>query len=133
MWLSLVLLDLDTAQNLLLYKSNQISDDEHNIANENSTSFFSIGEMDKLPTKIYKENKLSTETWQCLLQTFPRNALIKFLPPPIDKEMARCMQKDAKELDKTLQHVSYYSSSILRPLDNAIHTLYQTKPDKQNK
>ncbi|CAG8783896.1 23784_t:CDS:1, partial [Dentiscutata erythropus] len=106
--------------------------DGFEFTNKSNASFIPMGEMDKLSSKIYKENKLSNETHQHLLQTFPRNTLIKFSQPPMDKELARQMRKEAKDVDKTLQCVSYRTSSILRPLDNAIRTIYQTKPDPQN-
>ncbi|KAF0458655.1 hypothetical protein F8M41_000922 [Gigaspora margarita] len=126
-------LSINIAQNSTHDDQHQVSDEEQDITNENSASFIPTGKMGKLPTKIYKELKLPNETRQHILQTFPRNALIKFTPPPMDKKLAKRMRKEAKEIDKTLQRVSYRTSSILRPLDNAIRTLYQTKPDTQNK
>ncbi|CAG8837729.1 36541_t:CDS:2, partial [Gigaspora margarita] len=45
----------------LPHDDQQISDVEHESYNENSTSFIPIGEMDKLPNKIYKKNKLPNE------------------------------------------------------------------------
>ncbi|KAF0455120.1 hypothetical protein F8M41_001497 [Gigaspora margarita] len=105
---------IDVTHNLP-HDDQQISDDEHESYNENSTSFIPMGEMVKLPNKIYKKNKLPNEVRQHLLQTFPRNALIKFAPPPMDKELAKRMRKEAKDIDKTLQRVSYRSFSVLRP------------------
>ncbi|CAG8472124.1 28606_t:CDS:2 [Dentiscutata erythropus] len=89
---------LDTAQNPLLYESNQIFDDEHDIANENSVD-------GQTPYKDLQENKLSTEIQQCLLQTFSRNALIKFLPPPMDKEIARCFPAPMEGVENLGQHI----------------------------
>lgn len=95
--------------------------------------FIPTGEMKKLPTKIYKDKKLLTETRQKILQTFPRNTLIKFTPPPMDKKLLRKMQKEAKDTDKILQKVLYRTSSAFRPLDCSIRALYQTKPSEENK
>ncbi|CAG8563670.1 8043_t:CDS:1, partial [Dentiscutata erythropus] len=46
-------------------------------------------EIDKLLTRIYKEYKLLNEIRQYILQTFLRNTLIKFMPPSINKELAK--------------------------------------------
>ncbi|CAG8646082.1 16488_t:CDS:1, partial [Dentiscutata heterogama] len=48
------------------------------------------------------------------------------------KELAKRMCKKAKKVDKTPQHVSYCTSSVLRPLDNTICIIYRTKLDLQN-
>ncbi|CAG8769604.1 17846_t:CDS:10, partial [Cetraspora pellucida] len=125
--------DPNTNNIIIQDDTQQVSDEERDFTNINDTTFFPAGEMDKLPTKIYKENAIPNETRQRLLQTFPRNANIKFTPPPMDKQLLKRMSRKAKEVDKTLQKISYHYSSALRPLDNAIRTLYQTKPDAQNK
>ncbi|KAF0460884.1 hypothetical protein F8M41_000541 [Gigaspora margarita] len=91
---------IDVTHNLP-HDDQQISDDEHESYNENSTSFIPMGEMGKLPNKIYKKNKLPNEVHQHLLQTFSRNVLIKFTPLPMDKELAKRMRKEAKDMDKT--------------------------------
>ncbi|CAG8844432.1 26900_t:CDS:2, partial [Gigaspora margarita] len=111
----------------------QVSDDERDLTGDNGATFIPTGEMEKLPTKIYKDNKLPPETRQKILQMFPRNTLIKFTPPPMDKELLRKMQKKAKDTDKILQKVSYCTSSALRLFDCSIRALYQTKPSEENK
>ncbi|CAG8743128.1 16642_t:CDS:2 [Cetraspora pellucida] len=41
----------------------QVSDEEHDFTNINDTTFFLAEEMNKLPTKIYKKNTISNETY----------------------------------------------------------------------
>ncbi|CAG8711692.1 3236_t:CDS:10 [Cetraspora pellucida] len=127
------MINRSTRQNLEYEEDSQASDEERDFTNDDSTTFMPTGEIEKLPTRIYKDNKLPTDTRQRLLQTFPRNTFIKFTPPPMDKELLKRMQKESKDTDKILQRVSYQTSSSLRPLDCAIKMLYQTKPNSENK
>ncbi|CAG8511669.1 14936_t:CDS:2 [Dentiscutata erythropus] len=95
--------------------------------------FIPTYEMQTLPTKIYKNNMLQAEERQKLLQLFSCNKLVRFKPPPMDKDMSRRMQKNHKEFDKMLYKILYHTSAVLRPLDNAIKMAYETKPPPDKK
>ncbi|CAG8737639.1 29022_t:CDS:10 [Gigaspora margarita] len=104
----------------------QVSDDECNLIAKYGTTFTPTGEMEKLLTKIYKDNKLPTKQDRKYYRRFQEIRLS-------NKELFRKMRKEAKDTNKILQRVLYHTSLVLRPLDCSIRALYQTKPNAENK
>ncbi|CAG8620398.1 4259_t:CDS:2 [Gigaspora margarita] len=64
---------INVTQNLH-HDDQQISDDEHESYNKNSTSFIPIGKMGKLSNKIYKNNKLPNEPGDYMSKIDIKNA-----------------------------------------------------------
>jgi hypothetical protein len=51
----------------------------------------------------------------------------------MDKTIWQKMSKNNKSYDKTLSKISYRSSAVLRPLDNALCALYEAQPREEEK
>ncbi|CAG8487830.1 11864_t:CDS:2 [Gigaspora margarita] len=67
-------------------------------------------------TAIYKDNLLSKSTRTEIFKEQPRNAQIKYEAPHMDKRIWKLMSPQAKETDKLLSKVAYYTRALL--LDN---------------
>jgi hypothetical protein len=94
-----------------------------------ANTWVATGEMQKLPTSIFKNNSLSPSTRKTILQSEPRNKDISFEPPIMDKKLWSNMPKFAKEQDKTLRRVAYKVSSAVRPIDNTLRLAYTSEPE----
>ncbi|CAG8598542.1 16939_t:CDS:2, partial [Dentiscutata heterogama] len=90
-------------------------------------------EMLRFPTRIHKDNTLSQEERKLILQAQPRNKNIRFQPPSMDKTLWKNMSKQTRETDKLLSKLAYRWSATLRPLDNTLRLLYDSKPDQDDK
>lgn len=94
-----------------------------------NNTWSATGDMQKLPTGIFKRNLLSTTVRRTILQTEPRNRDISFEPPVMDRKLWNAMPKNAKEHDKCLRRAIYRFSSIVRPIDNTLRLVYSSRPD----
>ena len=87
------------------------------------------GDMQHLPTKIFKDNTLNPTVRKTILQTEPRNKDISFEPPIMDKKLWNSMSRQAKEQDKNLRRAAYRFSSVVRPVDNTLRLVYASRPN----
>ena len=89
-------------------------------------------DMQGLPTAIFRKNILPQSIRKSLLQSEPRNKDISFEPPIMDRKLWSSMPRKAKEHDKNLRRTIYRFSSVIRPIDNALRSIYASRPDEDN-
>lgn len=90
------------------------------------------GDMVSLPTGIFKNNSLNQTTRKTILQSEPRNRDISFEPPIMDRKIWTNMPRQAKDHDKDLRRLAYRYSSVVRPIDNALRSVYSSKPTESS-
>src|ERR1043166_10107516 len=116
--------------------------EQHNINGDNDiqdvfddsdpNTWVATGDMEGLPTAIFKKNILSQPTRKTILQSEPRNKAISFEPPIMDRKIWTSMPRNAKEQDKNLRRTIYRFSSVVRPIDNALCLVYASKPAEED-
>src|SRR6185437_6792328 len=87
------------------------------------------GDMEILPTAIFRKNILSQPTRKAILQSEPHNKAISFEPPIMDRKIWTSMSRNAKDQDKNLRRTIYRFSSVVRPINNALRLVYASKPE----
>src|SRR2546421_12948278 len=101
----------------------QIAEDNDNqdlYDDSDPNTWVATGDMEILPTTIFRKNILSQPTRKAILQSEPRNKAISFEPPIMDRKIWTSMPCNAKEQDKNLHRTIYQFSSVIRPIDNAL-------------
>src|SRR5947207_1168195 len=116
--------------------------DRENTAEDNDNQDFfddsdpntwvATGDMEILPTAIFRKNILPQPTRKAILQSEPRNKAISFKQPIMDRKIWTSMLRNAKEQDKNLHHTIYWFSSVIRPIDNALRLVYASKPAEED-
>jgi hypothetical protein len=112
------------------YDVDNVINEQHDTPEDfDANTWTASGDMQNLPTKIFKGNVLQPAIRKTVLQSEPRNKDISFEPPIMDKKIWTNMPRNAKELDTTLRRVTYHFSSVIRPVDNTLRLVYASKPD----
>ena len=112
-----------------------ITDDNDNqdiFDDSDPNTWVATGDMEILPTAIFRKNILPQPTRKAILQSEPRNKAISFEPPIMDRKIWTSMSRNAKEQDKNLRRTIYQFSSVIRPIDNALHLIYAYKPAEED-
>ena len=95
-------------------------------------TWVATGDMEILPTAIFRKNILPQPTRKAILQSEPRNKAISFELPIMDRKIWTSMSRNAKEQDKNLRRTIYRFSSVIRPIDNALRLVYASKPAEED-
>jgi len=116
-------------ENIIIDNDN---DNQDIFDDSDPNTWLATGEMEELPTTIFRKNTLSQPIRKNILQSEPRNREISFEPPIMDRKIWTNMPRNAKEQDKNLRRTIYRFSSVIRPIDNALRLVYASKPEGQD-